>query len=253
MVDWYLAPALAVGRSEINGRWPNRDRTSDGTIGDPPHAARKSDHNPNARGSVNALDIDATDVNMRTILDAFERHPSAHYWIFNRQIADADNDWRRLYYSGENPHTNHAHMSIRQEIRAEQDRRAWGIHPSREEDLLPDERQMLKDVLYVLTSVDPPEGGSKIHVAVATERILNKLNQLQTQQSSMHTSLLNAISAIGKLDPEAFTAALAASPEALSALTSAMKAQLPLIPTAKEVARAFIDLISGNVHNGQPS
>lgn len=253
MVDWYLAPSLATGRTEVNARWPNRDRTSDGTIGDESHQTRVSDHNPNSRGSVNAWDIDVNGVDIPLILRAFERHPSAHYWIYNRRIADKDNDWTPTQYTGTNPHTAHAHLSIYQALWAEQDRRPWEIFPTKEEDLLPDERRALMDIRHALTSIDPPEGGDKIHNAVAMERLLGAANALQVQQSSMHTSIVHAISGIKLMDPEAFADALARSPEALAALTSAMKAQLPLIPTAQEVAKAVLVWISAGVHNGAPS
>mgnify|MGYP006279262349 CR=1 FL=1 len=46
-------------RAQIDKRWPKRDRRSDGWIGDKAHQARKSDHNPDARGIVHAIDIDA--------------------------------------------------------------------------------------------------------------------------------------------------------------------------------------------------
>lgn len=46
-------------RAQVNRRWPNRDKRSDGWIGDRAHQARKSDHNPDARGWVHAIDIDA--------------------------------------------------------------------------------------------------------------------------------------------------------------------------------------------------
>ena len=53
---------LCVGgvrlRKQIDNRWPKRDRKSDGWIGDPAHAARVSDHNPDSRGIVHAIDID---------------------------------------------------------------------------------------------------------------------------------------------------------------------------------------------------
>lgn len=56
-------PKLARGavtlRAQIDKRWPKRDRRSDGWIGDKAHQARVSDHNPDARGIVHALDIDA--------------------------------------------------------------------------------------------------------------------------------------------------------------------------------------------------
>ncbi|GAA4681407.1 hypothetical protein [Phytohabitans rumicis] len=124
---WYLAPSLSVLRSEVDARWPQRDKTSDGTIGDPAHQQRPSDHNPNARESVDAWDMDKDGVDVDAVLRAFERHPSAHYWIWDRQIADADNGWRPEPYDGDNPHTAHVHFSIKQSAAAEQDRRAWGV------------------------------------------------------------------------------------------------------------------------------
>jgi hypothetical protein len=45
-------------RKQIDNKWPKRDRRSDGWIGDRAHAARKSDHNPDSRGIVHAIDID---------------------------------------------------------------------------------------------------------------------------------------------------------------------------------------------------
>jgi hypothetical protein len=45
-------------RDQVNKKWPKRDKASDGWIGDPAHAARLSDHNPDSRGWVHALDID---------------------------------------------------------------------------------------------------------------------------------------------------------------------------------------------------
>ena len=57
-----MARLVAAGvklRNQIDKAFPTRDKRSDGWIGDKAHQARKSDHNPDARGFVHALDIDA--------------------------------------------------------------------------------------------------------------------------------------------------------------------------------------------------
>lgn len=56
--SWKLVAGGEVLRDQVNSRWPNRDKRSDGTKGDSAHAARVSDHNPDSKGVVHALDID---------------------------------------------------------------------------------------------------------------------------------------------------------------------------------------------------
>jgi hypothetical protein len=120
-------------------RWPNRDRSSDGTIGDPAHQSTTSDHNPNSRGLVDAWDLDKDGVDPWAVIRAFEKHPSAHYWIFQRQIADRDSGWNRVPYTGSNPHDKHVHFSIRQAAWAENDARPWGLLTEGDDVTTPDE------------------------------------------------------------------------------------------------------------------
>jgi hypothetical protein len=54
-----LVAAGVTLRRQVDQAFPKRDRRSDGWIGDKAHQARQSDHNPDARGWVHALDIDA--------------------------------------------------------------------------------------------------------------------------------------------------------------------------------------------------
>ena len=54
-----LVAAGVTLRRQVDQAFPKRDRRSDGWIGDKAHQARKSDHNPDPRGWVHALDIDA--------------------------------------------------------------------------------------------------------------------------------------------------------------------------------------------------
>ena len=107
-------------REQIDDAFPDRDRTSDGWIGDSKHAARKSDHNPTTDGIVRALDIDsdlrshkseAYDLadQLRLLARSDKR---ISYIIFNGKIAS----WRRNYkwrkYTGINPHKTHIHISF---------------------------------------------------------------------------------------------------------------------------------------------
>ncbi len=67
-------------RNQINKRWPKRDKRSDGWIGDKAHVSRQSDHNPDARGLVHALDIDA---------DLDPKDPGAAQRLANQIVAYA--------------------------------------------------------------------------------------------------------------------------------------------------------------------
>ena len=127
-MSWYLAPVLDRLRAEVNAKWPNRSKASDGTIGDAAHSSRTSDHNPNARGSVNAIDITASGIDTDTLIAAAKKHPSVRYIIFNRRIMNRDiGNFRSRPYSGSNPHTQHVHISLYQRRSAEESTRSWGL------------------------------------------------------------------------------------------------------------------------------
>jgi len=57
-MSWKPVAGIIVLRDQIDRRWPKRDKASDGILGDSDHASRTSDHNPDGRGYVHALDID---------------------------------------------------------------------------------------------------------------------------------------------------------------------------------------------------
>ncbi len=122
--DWRLAPSLETLRAQIDAAWPKRNKASDGTIGDAAHAKRKdkSDHNPNARGVVCALDIThdpASGCDAGKIAAALRasRDPRIKYVIWNRKIFNSQLwPWEWRDYHGENPHTKHVHISVRDDV-----------------------------------------------------------------------------------------------------------------------------------------
>ena len=111
-------------RLQIDDSYPSRDRTSDGWIGDTRHSARASDHNPDAKGIVRAIDIDR-DLSgkkkpdlMPDLADQIrlfaKSDPSKRiaYIIFAGKIASPRMGWRFRKYSGINAHDHHCHISF---------------------------------------------------------------------------------------------------------------------------------------------
>lgn len=126
-MDWSLAPSLRILRSELNTRWPDRDKTSDGTIGDTSHQASKSDHNPNERGRVDAIDVDNDGIDVWAVFEHIKKHPSARYFIYQGHLYHRLRSWVPENYTGPSPHREHFHLSIDQTATAEEDTRPWGL------------------------------------------------------------------------------------------------------------------------------
>lgn len=141
MTDWYLAASLVALRTEINRRWPNRDKTSDGSIGDASHAARKSDHNPDwdAGGVVRAIDVDKDGIDVQELLDATIGDQRVWYVIWDRHIYSRTYNWAKRPYDGSSPHTEHIHISINHTRAAETDTSPWFTQHTPGEELDMDE------------------------------------------------------------------------------------------------------------------
>lgn len=124
-----MARLVAAGvtlRKQIDKRWPRRDRRSDGWIGDAAHQARGSDHCPDGRGWVHALDIDAdldkddpkAAQKLANQLVEYARSglPGSDrikYVVFNDRIASGTykNTWWEWRGSGHG-HQRHIHVSF---------------------------------------------------------------------------------------------------------------------------------------------
>jgi hypothetical protein len=141
-MSWRVATSLLVLRAEIDAKWPNRDRRSDGTIGDAAHISegQASDHNPwivdGGIGVVRALDIDVDGIDaawysehVRQLGAAGDHRLTDHgYVIFNRRIASGTGGWGWRAYTGPSPHTDHVHVSVARNKAGYDSTAAWGIH-----------------------------------------------------------------------------------------------------------------------------
>jgi hypothetical protein len=118
----FLSKSGETLRNQINAAFPDRDKRSDGWIGDARHSATKSDHNPDKLSGwvVRALDIDrdlggpANNAfyladQLRTLAKKDKR---ISYIIFNHKIASRVSLWKWRKYRGSNPHTSHVHISF---------------------------------------------------------------------------------------------------------------------------------------------
>lgn len=126
--------ATAQLRAEVNSRWPNRKTSSDGWLGDKAHAARKSDHNPNSRGVVQAEDI-TDDLEIAQTLWLYFlalRDDRMKYMIWDKRMVSSYptskyKAWEVRPYNGSNPHKTHIHISVQDSPYLYDDMSRWGI------------------------------------------------------------------------------------------------------------------------------
>lgn len=116
-MTWRLALSLKTLRAQVDAKWPGRSKASDGSIADAAHSARKSDHNPDASGRVNAIDIThdpANGLDAGALAEILRNSgdPRLKYIISNARIASADKGWAWRPYTGLNAHRHHVHVSV---------------------------------------------------------------------------------------------------------------------------------------------
>lgn len=147
-MSWRLSGALIRLQGEVNDRHPGRAKQSDGTIGDPAHAARKSDHNPNADGIVMAWDVTGgPNGAAQSVVDHLERtrDPRIKYVIWQRRIMAGNAGpapWTWRPYKGANPHDKHAHISVNSD-----DASPWGYGEAQTPPPIPKDDDMTPDEL----------------------------------------------------------------------------------------------------------
>jgi hypothetical protein len=128
-IDPRPAKSLVKLRSQVNAKWPDRSRISDGLVGDDNHchggAPSTSDHcawvDDGTVGVVTAFDItnDPAIIDSETLAQALltSRDPRIKYIISRRRIVSSypvpgSPSWTWRPYTGSDPHTSHLHLSV---------------------------------------------------------------------------------------------------------------------------------------------
>ena len=167
---WRLAKSLEALRAQVNAAFPERNKASDGTIGDPAHQSRASDHNPwvvdGASGVVTAMDIThdpSSGCDAGKIVEALRasRDKRIKYVIWNRRIASSAaiggvTPWTWRSYTGANPHNHHCHLSVKPDKSHFDDTTAWKIKALEESvfaGLVAEPDDIDADVLFALTAL----------------------------------------------------------------------------------------------------
>lgn len=131
MASWAPTRNVVNLTNQLNRAFSNRDKTSDGTIGDTAHQGRTSGHNPDdTKGSkpawdgdpdndpeVRAKDIDSDfrtpGVTAQKVVDHMRRLPNfdsvCRYLIYNGYIYHERDDFAKVAFDGD-PHREHIHF-----------------------------------------------------------------------------------------------------------------------------------------------
>lgn len=137
---WRVANSLNQLLAQANALAPHRNKASDGSIGDPAHQAEAcaSQHNSCCVRVGGVWIIRARDFTHDPAggFDSYafaeqlrlSHDPRIRYVISNRRITSASRNWQWESYSGSDPHTNHAHVSVwDDQARFDDTSRAWRI------------------------------------------------------------------------------------------------------------------------------
>lgn len=127
--DWHVDEGLAVLIAQMKHRYPG---LVVGTIGDKAHQGHKSDHNPEADGSVDAADFmlnkkgfDKAEAERLAQTLALHADHRISYIIWDHEIWKPGIGWTK--YTGSNPHTDHVHLSVNDAHH--EDLRNWNLTP----------------------------------------------------------------------------------------------------------------------------
>lgn len=252
-VNWNDVSMLTLGMknlgNQFNARWPNRDGTSDGAIGDYAHTQEHSGHNPDDTSKhnaewdgdsdntpeVRAIDVDNNlggDVSMQQVINHMRSIPNLssviRYMIYNKKIYSAP-DFEPRDYTGASPHTEHAHFSGAYTNTSDQNRTFDYRFDELGEDMPVTDADVTKIWSYLVERPDSttnPKQKSSVATYIRYNDVVN--NDAANKVITALTPALTAI--LGKVDLD---------PSEIEEIKAAL-----VIPTAEENAQAVLDKLA---------
>lgn len=234
--DWVLVPALVAFRGELNATCPNRDKRTDGTKGDPAHAARPSGHNPDETGqpedhdedNVNEVraadfdhDLNRPGLTMEMIVQFLVRECRAgritwiKYIIYRRRIWTASGGWVTQAYNGTASHDTWVHISCKPDTRHENNTRPVGLARLAEGD----DMTQTEFTQFLERALQDPDVANRFRALAwsytgggipAGKNTLNVLDGIRQDVEALSTAvppaLAGVLSAVMQVDEEVVTA-----------------------------------------------
>lgn len=267
---WILVAWAHQFRRELNALAPNRDKTTDGSIGNLYHTTYPSGHNPDETGNAERRDADTINEVRAIDTDRDTRHPELTaerivaylvgrcragleprliYIIFNRVIWSASSGWVARAYTGYSPHDMHWHMSGHPDY--DTDSRPWGLASlltTEVPDLDATQAKQLADAHWVLTHIN---GNQPHHTAMTL---------LMESVAALAAAVANIAKGTADDVTTAQLTAIGARMEALAAQDAARDLQLLEVVqafqagdlAAQEVADRVVDLMGMKLTQAAP-
>lgn len=260
---WRAMASLLTLRDQVNALAPDRDRASDGLVGDAAHMSRDSDHNPHdvegvGRDIVTALDLThdpAGGFDSYAFAEVLRRNrdPRIKYVISNHRVFTSYTNpsrpaWTWREYSGTDPHTGHVHVSVL-DAPISDTRIPWNLDPVEDDDMTPSQQYALHVINYRIDSICQLRVATVVPPSTASDGTAfkgftepNKLGLWAAAQTASDAELEDLVRQTLQAASDDETVDVVLTPEQIHEMTEAVVAGVTtVIPTAEQTADAVLD------------